>query len=296
MATVERHSVLRAFAVRSLDVSSYAVFCWLVVCLAAVACQRTLLYPIWTVPVLDDWKLPGVEKVAVRTSDGVVLKGYWRAPRAGGKVVVTFHGNGAAAESHASRFASRPWSVHGWGFLAVAYRGYPGSAGLPTEEGLMLDGEAAVAFAADKAPGAPMLFHGHSMGTGVAVAMAARHPSVGLYLEAPFSSMSDVVAARFPLLPTAFLWDTFRSEDVVCAVDAPLFGVHGADDVVISPALGVRLYRAMRQAGPTASTFQVVPGLDHVSVFGVFDREAEARFLNSGPVAPDPSRCLPFRV
>ncbi len=113
-------------------------------CAALALGQRRFLYPgafgpqnPWTIP-------PGLATITVATPDGESLHGLWRPPRPGCGVVVSFHGNGSRPEPHAARFAAGPWRAGGWGVLSVAYRGYPGSTGSPSEDGLIRDGLAAV--------------------------------------------------------------------------------------------------------------------------------------------------------
>ncbi|KMO25412.1 alpha/beta hydrolase, partial [Methylobacterium variabile] len=170
-------------------------------------------------------------------------------------------------------FSSGIWRDAGWGSLAIAYGGYPGSTGSPSEAGLIEDGMAAYRFVSHRAPGAPILLHGHSMGAAVAVAVAARAPHLGLYLEAPFVSLARLVGEHFPLLPGLLLRDTWRSDRRIGDAAGRILIVHGTDDPVIPVAHG-RDLAAM--AGPRAQ-FVAVPG-DHVSLLGQRDAEAEATF------------------
>lgn len=258
-----------------------AIAVWACTAALALAGQRYLVFPAYLVRVPADWSWNGVERVAVATADGETLKGYWRPPAPGAPVVVSFHGNAAYPEPHAERFAAPPWSTAGWGMLAVAYRGYPGSTGSPSEAGLLADGEAALAFVEARAPGAGLLLHGHSLGSGVAVALAARHPAKGLYLEAPYSSVLAVARHRAPLLPTALLRDTFRSDERIGAVRARTVLVHGDADPVIPDRFGRELAGAAR---PGVASFLSVRG-DHFSIFGEAD-EAQEPLFRAAPALP----------
>ncbi len=113
-----------------------------------------------------------------------------------------FHGNGSRPEPHAERFAAEPWRARGWGLLTVAYRGYPGSTGSPSEDGLIRDGLAAANAARAQAPDAPILLHGHSL----VAAVASQSPNgcrrSGFTLEAPFDSDDPHRAAACPASPS----------------------------------------------------------------------------------------------
>ncbi|MCJ2130957.1 alpha/beta hydrolase [Methylobacterium sp. E-045] len=226
----------------------------------------------------------GTEAVAVTTADGRRLYGLWRAPEPGHGVVLTFHGNGSLPEPHAARFSSGVWREAGWGTLAIAYGGYPGSAGSPSEASLIEDGMAAYRFVRDRAPDAPILLHGHSMGAAVTVAVAAREPHLGLYLEAPFVSLARLVAEHFPLLPGLLLRDTWRSDRRIGAAAGRILIVHGTDDPVIPVAHG----RDLAALAGTRARFVAVPG-DHVSLLGQRDAEAEATFRPVRSGEPNPA-------
>ncbi|AWN36670.1 alpha/beta hydrolase [Methylobacterium radiodurans] len=240
--------------------------------------QRRLIYPgaYQDVASVGERAAPaGTEAITVGTADGERLHALWRAPRPGCGVVVSFHGNASMPEFHAERFAADPWRAAGWGVLAPAYRGYPGSTGAPSEEGLIADGLAAVAEARARAPGAPVLLHGHSLGAAVAVAVAARLPPAGapagLYLEAPFDSLVSAARVHFPAAPGWLLRDTYRSDARIAGLRGPILIVHGTDDPVVPERLGRRLAEAGK------ARFEALPG-DHVSILGARDKEAVALF------------------
>lgn len=247
-----------------------------VVALAALAFyQRRLIYPGAYEEIAHDEARPAsAQVVTIATADGESLHALWSPPRPGCGLVLTFHGNASFPEPHAVRFAAAPWQEAGWGYLAIAYRGYPGSTGSPSEDGLIEDARAAQRFANAQAPGAPILLHGHSLGAAIAVALSEGTSHLGLYLEAPFDSMSHLVRLAFPLVPSGLLLrDTFRSDRRIRAASAPVMIVHGEEDDIVPAKLGRLLAEA---AGPRAE-IAVIPG-DHVSILGARDREAEAFF------------------
>lgn len=237
--------------------------------------QRRLIYPGAFDPPAQDRTVPaGATALHLRTKDGERLHALWIAPEPGCGIVVSFHGNGALPEPHAERFGAPPWRTHGWGVLAIAYRGYPGSTGSPNEAGLIEDGLTAYAYAAQQAPGAAILLHGHSLGTGVAVAVAETRPHLGLYLEAPFDSLSHAVRLHFPYMPSRlFLLDTYRSDERIRGGTQPVMIVAGDDDGIVPAKLSVRLATIVGER----ARIDVIPG-DHVSILGARDLAAEAFF------------------
>lgn len=186
--------------------------------------------------------LAGVEELRLSTEDGETLVA-WHAPAGDGRpLILYFHGNGGALVDRAARF--RAFMGEGFGFLAIAYRGYGGSTGAPSEAGLMLDAEVAYAEARGRGYGAErVVILGESLGTGVATQLAARRPAAALVLDSPFSSALDVAQWRFPLFPVRWLMaDPFRSDLAIPAARLPLLIVHGDADGIVPFASGERLY------------------------------------------------------
>ena len=181
------------------------------------------------------------EEIELATDDGERVIAWHVAPRDGRPVVLYFHGNGGSLASRAGRFAAL--TADGTGLVALSYRGYGGSTGRPTEQGLIRDAEAVHAFAVARYPAARLIPWGESLGSGVAVALAAARPVGGLVLESPFSSAVDVAAAVYWFLPVRLLMkDTFRSDLRIGRVTAPVLVLHGAEDAVVPIRFGERLY------------------------------------------------------
>ena len=132
----------------------------------------------------------------------------------------------------------------GTGLVALSYRGYGGSTGSPSEAGLIADAEAAYALCRRAhAAASASSCSANSLGSGVAVALAATHRIGGLVLEAPFTSAADIGAAAYWFLPVRLLMkDPFRSDERIGKVTAPLLVLHGARDGVVPIALGERLF------------------------------------------------------
>jgi fermentation-respiration switch protein FrsA (DUF1100 family) len=185
--------------------------------------------------------LPQAEELHLTSSDGEKLIAWHVAPRAGKPVVLYFHGNGGALDLRAGRFA---WLIaDGTGLVALSYRGYGGSSGSPSEEGLIRDAAATYDFAAARYAPQRIVLWGESLGTAVAIALATTHEVGGLVLDAPFTSAADVGAAAYPFLPVRWLIkDTFRSDLRIARVKAPILVLHGERDGIVPVEFGERLF------------------------------------------------------
>lgn len=222
--------------------------------------QRSLLYR----PDSSDMEaaraaMPGIERLALKTADGETLVAWLNAPRDGQPFFIYLHGNAANLAARNTRLMGL--ARQGWGFLAVSWRGYGGSTGAPTEPGLIADGEAAYAKAlALGVPPERIFLFGESLGTGVAVALAARHRVAGVVLEAPFSSAADVARSIYWFAPVGMLMrDQFLSDSLVKNVRAPMFIMHGDADRVVPILFGEKLFAAANEP----KEFFRVPGAGH---------------------------------
>lgn len=216
---------------------------YVAVCTGMYAMQRTLVFPKLADHVTAAAAgFPEAQEVALHTSDGERLVAWYVAPKPDKPLFIYFHGNGDTLNWRVSR--DRMLVADGSGLLAVSYRGYEGSTGSPSEDGMHLDAEAAYAFAADHqiTPDHIVLW-GHSLGTGVAVWLAAERKIKALVLEAPYTSVADVAAMNYPLLPVRWLlWDQFHSDWLIDKVTAPVLVFHGDNDDTIPISFGQRLF------------------------------------------------------
>ena len=185
--------------------------------------------------------LPQAQEVVLDTADGerVIV---WHVPPRGNKpVVLYFHGNGGSLRMRVDRF--RDLTADGSGLVALSYRGYGGSSGAPTEAGLAADALAAYAFTTARYPAEHIVLWGESLGSGVAVALAAEMPVGWLILQSPFTSAADVGAQGYWFVPVRLLMkDQFHSDLRIGKVTAPVLVLHGERDDVVPIALAERLY------------------------------------------------------
>lgn len=228
------------------------------------ATQRRLMYtPTHFSGEAKSFGLDRTEDLALKTQDGETIVAWYQPAHPGKPVFVYFHGSGGSLASCAGFL--RDLTRDGSGFLAVDYRGYGNSTGTPTEQGLLLDGEAA--FAEARRLGVKsedIVILGQSLGSGVAVAVAANHPVKALVLEGSFSSTLDVAAARYWMFPVRlFMLDTYKSSERIARVASPKLIIHGTGDQATPIAFAERLFAA----APRPKTFMAVPRAGHMALW-----------------------------
>jgi fermentation-respiration switch protein FrsA (DUF1100 family) len=209
--------------------------------------QRALLYfPDATRVAPAQAGLPQAKEVGLTSSDGEKLIAWFVPARDGKPVVIYFQGNAEGLSARVNRFS---WlTADGTGLLALAYRGFGGSTGTPTEAGLIRDAGAAYDFVRARYPAKRIVLFGESLGTGVAVALASEHEISALILDAPFSSTVEVGAAHYWFAPVRWLMkDTFRSDERIGRVSAPLLVLHGELDTIVPIRFAEKLFALARE-------------------------------------------------
>ena len=164
--------------------------------------------------------LTKAEEVVLDTADSerVIV---WHVPPCDERpVFLYFHGNGGSLRWREERFYDL--IADGSGLVALSYRGYGGSTGHPTEKGLIEDAKAAYAFSVAHYPAERLVLWGESLGSALALMLAAENPVGYVVLEAPFTSAVDVGAQHYWFVPVRLLMkDRFRSDLRAGKVIAP---------------------------------------------------------------------------
>ncbi len=202
----------------------------------------------------------------------------WYAPASANQpTILFFHGNAGEVADRAPRFAA--YRAAGFGAAFLSYRGYGGSTGRTTEAGLITDARTAYDWLLTQGVSAPRIaLIGESLGTGVAVQLAADRPVGALVLGAPYTAVVDIAADLYPWLPVRLLMkDPFRSIDHIAAVTAPILILHGTDDAVIPYAAG----RALYDAATAPTIFTTLDGAGHDALFDPATWAQEIAFVNS---------------
>lgn len=226
----------------------------------AYANQRGMMYIPSTERVSPaDIGLDNVEEVALGTRSNVALTSWFAPPEENRPTVLFFHGNAGAVSHRAHRF--RELMAHGYGVFVLGYPGYGGNPGKPSESSFVAASQQAYDYLrATGIDSSDLIIYGESIGSGVAVQLAARVPAKGLILEAPMSSAIDVAREHYPFLLAGFvLWDSYRSVDYIEDIEMPLLVIHGDKDSIIPLRLGEKL--VARALEP--KTLVVVKGAGH---------------------------------
>jgi len=211
--------------------------------------QRALLYPLKAE--LADISRTGIarlEQIKIKTSDNEQLI-VWLVPPRNNKAVLLYFPGNAGNLAHPERvYAFKKLTADGTGLLAVSYRGYGGSSGHPTEDGLRLDA-LALYDEGVRRYGAQQLFaFGHSLGSGVAAKLALEKKVAGLILEAPYTSTAAIAQKRYWYVPISLLMlDQFHTEEIIDKINAPILILHGDQDKVIPVSEGQKLFELAKE-------------------------------------------------
>ena len=207
---------------------------------------------------------PNVEDVAIVAADGVKLRGWLvKGARTPAPLVVYFGGNAEEVSwltGVADQFA-------GWSLLLVNFRGYGESEGKPGEQELLEDGLVIYDYAKRRSDlnSERIVAMGRSLGSGVAVHLAAHRPLQGVILVSPYDSIVEVAKRHYPFVPVSLmLRHRFDSLARAPQVKAPLLCLVAAEDRVIPAPHS----RALFEAWSGVKTWREVPHADHDSISG----------------------------
>jgi fermentation-respiration switch protein FrsA (DUF1100 family) len=230
---------------------------------AMYVAQRSLLFPGAALNRALPAPPPAFQAITLQAADGTRLAAWIRPPAPGQPVILYLHGNGGslASPGRVQRFSSLV--AEGAGLLALSWRGYAGSDGSPSEDGLHMDARAAHDHLRTAFPQAPVAIYGESLGTGPAVKLAGEVPVAALVLESPFLSTAAVAQGTYFFLPVHLLMkDPFRSDLRIGRVTAPLLVMHGRQDGVVPFAQG----RALYDMATAPKRFADAPDANHVDL------------------------------
>ena len=180
----------------------------------------------------------------------VKLHALW-LPQDNADAPVMLYLHGARWGVTSSSFRMRRLHALGVSVLGVDYRGFGRSTdALPSEQSAYEDARAAWDWLRAQYPTLPRLIYGHSLGSAIAVHLAAEvDDEAGVVVEGAFTSVPDVFSTmRLGWLPLApLITQRFDAAQRIASIGSPVLVVHGANDRMIQPELGRALYERARE-------------------------------------------------
>jgi hypothetical protein len=237
---------------------------YIAICLLAFLLQSRMVF-------FPDRKLiysPGTAGMDYRdvffeTEDGVKLHGWFIPARHARAVVLFFHGN-AGNISH--RLDSiRIFNDVGLSVFIFDYRGYGKSGGRIGETGTYADARAARAILIDDIGIDPdrIIYFGRSLGSAVAIELAALKAPLALIAESCFTSVPALGARHYPWLPVRLLSRIgYDSTERITGLTCPKLFIHSRDDDIVPFAMGRQLF----ELAPEPKSFLEISG-DHNTGF-----------------------------
>ena len=239
--------------------------------------QRSFLYfPSRETIDLSKYNDIGLKEVELTTSDGLLIKSWFKKPKTkGDNTILIFHGNAGNIGDRIEKF--KHFISTDYGMFFLEYRGYGGNPGKPSEKGLYNDALAALKFLAkqnifsDK-----IILYGESLGCGIAAKLSSENAFATTILESPFTSIGDVAQRHYWYLPAKWLvLDRYDILGVIKDIKSPLMVIHGEKDKVINIEFGKKVF----DAAPEPKKALFVPNAGHNNLFEFNVDKKILRFL-----------------
>jgi len=184
-----------------------------------------------------------IKKVKIPTLDNIQLLGWYHEKNLKDyKTLIYFHGNAGSLENRIHKL--NHFQDMNINFLIIAWRGFSGNQGKPSEEGLYVDGKSAIDWVIEKGVDEKnIILYGESLGTGVATHLAQNKNYAGIILETPFTSMIDAAKTFYPYIPVNLLLkDKFENYKKVKNINIPILVMHGEEDQIVPFSMGKKIY------------------------------------------------------
>ena len=205
--------------------------------------QRNLLYHPNENNYSGDKIAVDIKKVTILTSDNIELLGWYHEKNIKDfKTIIYFHGNAGSLENRIHKL--NHFHEMNVNFLIVAWRGFSGNNGNPSEQGLYVDGKSAIDWLIKKGVDEKnLILYGESLGTGVATHLAQNRSFAGVILETPFTSMIDAAKIFYPYIPVNLLLkDKFENYKKIKNINSPILVMHGEVDQIVPFSMGKKIY------------------------------------------------------
>ena len=210
--------------------------------------QRNLMYHPDENNYFGDRLEVDIEKVYINTSDNLNLLGWFhKKDLKKFKTIVYFHGNAGKLENRIHKLNHfKDMNVN---FLILAWRGFSGNEGKPSEQGLYVDGSSAITWLKNLGLNEEdVILYGESLGTGIATHLAQKNNYAGLVLETPFTSMVEAAKNFYPYIPVGLLLrDKYKNDQKIKNINIPVLVMHGEADQIIPFWMGKKIYEIANQ-------------------------------------------------
>tara|TARA_Y100000590_G_scaffold319322_1_gene361365 strand:- start:115 stop:951 length:837 start_codon:yes stop_codon:yes gene_type:complete len=205
--------------------------------------QRNLLYHPGENNYSGDRLDVSVEKVKIKTQDNIELLSWYHNKNINNyKTILFLHGNAGSLENRIHKINNfKDMNIN---FLLLAWRGFSGNKGQPTEQNLYEDARSAIRWLESKGiKENNIIIYGESLGTGIATEIAQNKNFAGIILESPFTSMIEAGKTKYPFLPVRFLLkDKYESNKKIKNIKSPILIMHGKVDNIVPFYMGKKMY------------------------------------------------------
>ena len=206
--------------------------------------QRRIIFNTSGKPNLPEYyNLQDTKQIFIETTDKISLLGWFYKGNENKPILVYFHGNSFDIGERAYRI--KRYNDAGFSTLIVAWRGFSGNEGNPTEKNLYLDGKATIDWVLKNTKFSieDIINYGESLGSGVAVELNLKYNFLCTVLEAPFTSIADVANKRYKIYPTKYLVkDKFDNLSKIDQIKSPSLIISGLKDEVVPHLHSILLY------------------------------------------------------
>ena len=240
--------------------------------------QRNLLYHPGENNYFGNPLLVSIEKVKIKTQDNIELVSWYHSKNINNyKTILFLHGNAGSLENRIHKI--NHFKDININFLLLAWRGFSGNKGKPTEQGLYEDARSAIRWLKSKGvPEKNIIIYGESLGTGIATEIAQNKNFAGIILESPFTSMIDAGKNKYPYLPVRLLLkDKYESDKKVKNIKSPILVMHGKVDNIVPFYMGKKIYELANE--PKYSYFSEYD--DHMMEYNENLLNNLKKFINS---------------
>jgi len=243
-----------------------AGFLWASMVSMIAASQRKLLFNPTLIREVQSPRSAGhrTRAVVLRATDGTRLAGWLMTPNGPGPhPAVVYFGGRSEEVSWVVRDAGTLFP--GMTVLAMNYRGYGDSRGVPGEEHMVEDGRMLFDWLCSRhnVDNGRVAVVGRSLGSGVAVQVAKERPAHAVVLITPYDSILALAQRKFRVVPVSFvLRHRFESVKYASLLRAPTYVLRAASDDVVPHSHTDQLVAQMTRIHRD----EIVPDSDHMNI------------------------------